>query len=577
MSYTRILFILITISPLFLSGFMVYKYSINVFLADEWDTPGHLLLMDCEGQLNYLEFLSQHNESRKLFPKLIYYSFAKIKGLDVKDVIFLRFFLLTLAVFYLCLRIKNAKLLFGKKIIIVFIIFALAFIPTQAISFLTSIQIITIIPPFLIILFFYYENKIKDLYTCFLYFSVCLISMFSFANGMLLWLICATPIVFGRPKTFQYFKVFIIGSLLFLPLCLFVYFFGYERPSIHPSFILGFEYPLKSFLYFLLWIGSPFASAMSNYEILGLTLFDPKILGIIVGGIVFVLIVYNSYKIIFRIGVKCFVNRFSLSPWFALLIYALISGIIASLGRSGLGIAQALSPQYPSISIWLYIGLFGLFVEAENKKRDGINLFFAICLVILVILSYPSGLHDMKMLGERCKEGELTVKLNSLIPDNPLFQWTSQYGLYPARNHVVKDQFNDLCKKGLIDFKMYDKEILEKNLSKKKPPTGGCFSYKIEKNKINIFGWAMLPHKLIPADFVLICHEENLDIKATTGLLLNTKRPDVSEHLNIRNQDDSWGFEKTILTSDFVWKNLSAYAVDKNSLELYPLLVLDRK
>jgi hypothetical protein len=51
---------------------------------DEWDTPGRQLASWCRGTLTISELFSQHNESRKFFPRLVYFALAAIGGWDVR-------------------------------------------------------------------------------------------------------------------------------------------------------------------------------------------------------------------------------------------------------------------------------------------------------------------------------------------------------------------------------------------------------------------------------------------------------------------------------------------------------------
>ena len=117
----------------------------------EWDTPGNLLVKELEDKTTFHDFISQHNESRKLFPKLLYYFSAKTIGLNIKHIVFLRYFIIILILCFVYHHIKesanNVNLLIKT-----FLISLLICIPTQSLSLL-YIQIITIVPPLCIFLF----------------------------------------------------------------------------------------------------------------------------------------------------------------------------------------------------------------------------------------------------------------------------------------------------------------------------------------------------------------------------------------------------------------------------------------
>ena len=69
----RFLIILLAIIPTVVLGWLVWKYSVNVPFMDEWDTPGRAFILSSQGQLTFEHLISQHNESRKFFPRLFFF------------------------------------------------------------------------------------------------------------------------------------------------------------------------------------------------------------------------------------------------------------------------------------------------------------------------------------------------------------------------------------------------------------------------------------------------------------------------------------------------------------------------
>ena len=51
---------------------------------DEWNTPGAQLASWYRGTLSFAELCSQHNESRKLIPRLIYLPLFRLAGWNVQ-------------------------------------------------------------------------------------------------------------------------------------------------------------------------------------------------------------------------------------------------------------------------------------------------------------------------------------------------------------------------------------------------------------------------------------------------------------------------------------------------------------
>src|SRR6266513_1922146 len=60
---------------------------------DEWYTPASQLASWCRGTLTITELFSQHNESRKFFPRLLYFALAAVGGWDVRKEMGLLFLL----------------------------------------------------------------------------------------------------------------------------------------------------------------------------------------------------------------------------------------------------------------------------------------------------------------------------------------------------------------------------------------------------------------------------------------------------------------------------------------------------
>ena len=72
----------------FFSFLFLHYTTVNVLWSDEWFTPGNLIHKDIisPDEVGIKDFFAQHNESRKFFPKIIYYISYKIGVLDTRIV-----------------------------------------------------------------------------------------------------------------------------------------------------------------------------------------------------------------------------------------------------------------------------------------------------------------------------------------------------------------------------------------------------------------------------------------------------------------------------------------------------------
>ena len=544
--------------PALFLGVLIYNNSHNVLLADEWDTPGHILLKSLDTNLCFQDFISQHNESRKIFPKVLYYSLSKISGLDITNVIFIRFGLSVLCFFLLLKLLKKQN----YQIFYSFIISILLFSPTQALSHLTSIQVITLIPPLLIILFYSFYKRLNNPGLFLFYISICVISTFSFANGMLIWIILFPAFCTELKNEVCYKRTLTLLAVLCFCTTLYIYFVDYSKPEIHPSIVEGLNRPFKSLRYLFLWLGSPFA----------ITYADSGFIGSIIGCTsLSVFLIFFITNFISKTDLKNKISSFYKSPWIALIAYSFVSGFVASLGRSGLGVLQALSPQYPSMAIWFYIGCIGFISSISNKRLIPIKQFSFYSLITVTLLSYPAGIKQMQFWGERCEEGLLTAKLKTFIPNNPLFNWKPNYGLYPSESHPVWERLEDLVNSEVLDLELFSDLDLMENLNNPQLDFAGTMTTHKSPTEVEFRGWAMIPEKARPADFIVICKRQNNDLVPFTGLLLNEKRKDVSQAHNNFNHNDLWGFRKKIYHIDSDSHTYEAFAVDQDNFNFYPI------
>ena len=165
----------------------------------------------------------------------------------------------------------------------------------------------------------------------------------------------------------------------------------------------------------------------------------------------------------------------------------------------------------------------------------------------------------------------LTAKLKTFIPNNPLFSWKPNYGLYPAESHPVWERLEDLANSEVLDLELFSVPDLMQNLNNPRLNFGGTMTTHRSPTGVEFRGWAMIPGKDKPADFIVICKRQKSDLVPFTGLLLNEKRKDVSQAHNNFNHNDLWGFRKKIYYNDSDSHAYEAFAVDQDSFNFYPI------
>jgi hypothetical protein len=162
----------------------------------------------------------------------------------------------------------------------------------------------------------------------------------------------------------------------------------------------------------------------------------------------------------------------------------------------------------------------------------------------------------------------LTLSLISQIPNNPLLVL-----LNPKPDSIVQKAIL-FKEKGILKYKKID--IASWIYGKLATPDGiGAGTYRIERTKkgeISISGWAVIPKKSRPADFVIITRMNELgNASLYTALSVGLKRPDAVQSLQEKAVLSS-GFYVSIKTEkDFEKYQYGVFAVDQRNHLLYSL------
>jgi len=108
---------------------------------DEWYTPGSQFASWCRGTLTLSDLFSQHNESRKFFPRLLYFALAGVGGWDVRKEMRAIFILVCIlcVLLLLLLRRTPGSTPISTSVGCAFMV-SLCFAPVQVENFLNCLQ-----------------------------------------------------------------------------------------------------------------------------------------------------------------------------------------------------------------------------------------------------------------------------------------------------------------------------------------------------------------------------------------------------------------------------------------------------
>ncbi|HKP93005.1 MAG TPA: hypothetical protein VJS88_03840, partial [Chthoniobacterales bacterium] len=187
----RIALLLLACLPVFLVFRMQVKYWVNIPIWDEWDTPGRTLLHFAQGKLAWSDFWAQHNESRKVFPRLIYLAINGPFGWDVRYGMVLTSLIAgTVSVFFLRQLRDPGMRSSGGVLFAWLLINFLLFGPSQSENYLCGYTFEILIPVLALCGCIAVNLSGRPLVYKVLWNSVlAIIATFSFAHGMILWLL----------------------------------------------------------------------------------------------------------------------------------------------------------------------------------------------------------------------------------------------------------------------------------------------------------------------------------------------------------------------------------------------------
>ncbi len=521
---------------------MILAFSVDIPYWDEWETPGMLYEQMAEGAVRPEEWTRFHNEARIPIPKMVYALVGRTAGWRVRGFMvagwLLALFTGGLVVRRLPFRLSSRR---GVSLAAAAAMALLLFTPAQIENQLWGFQWILFIPALLLAASHEVRQlRLHPVLTAGLCALLAFVATFSFANGMLCWLL---GFPFGawwlsrswafRPRLRQ---PEVAGSLLYgtaAAISIALYFHGYVKPGYHPPLSDALLHPGRGALYFLTWLGAPY-----------LPLSAPATQAAWFGAGIALLAAAAFFH-----AARTLVRRRDpadiapLQPWIEWMAYGLASGLITTLGRSGFGIAQASSSRYASFAVWVVIGSAGLVASlppragSASAARPPVRSWgIVLAALLLAVLSWRDRLPAFEARRSQQLQNLLTLRLAPHAPRNPLWPDLFISDIRPRLLH--------LHRAGFFRFDLVGDWLPGKLLQ----PDGdgaGWFHLDREPNgRLHVHGWAMLPPTGASADAVLLCRRTGEgDWAVVTGLRVQFERPDVVSALD-NNQLLRSGFSR---------------------------------
>ena len=347
----RALWIAVVALAAFVTVWMVAVYGVNVPLGDQ--IPIGRFLIDNHGRIfpRLGDLFAQHNESRKFFPRLVFFYLARLTHWNVKAEMFVE-------VLMACGIVACVAVFARRNLAVVALASLLIFSPVQWWNWLVGIQIVVFAPILMLCIALIALQSARPLWLRVAAAAVaCVIATFSYANGMLLWGVLLVPLWFVARKRWGVYVFWLVAALASVLL----YFHDYHRPHGSPPLESPLADPVHFIAYVFAFLGRPLSWSPWNL-----------VASISVGVVLVVAL---------AIGVAVAIRRRDVGavPAITIGLYALASTGATAIGRLRMSLPQALEARYTTFSIYLAVAVV-LLCSSLATHRAGVAA--AVALVV---------------------------------------------------------------------------------------------------------------------------------------------------------------------------------------------------
>lgn len=507
MSASGWLLLVSALAPALLALRIQKKNWINIPIWDEWDTPGQALLHYAQGTLSWADLFAQHNESRKVVPRLIHLAVASVAGWDVRH---------GMAMTFLCACGASACALFFLRrraalplfpVLIPWLLMNLfLFAPSQYENFLSGF-VFEIFLPFLCLFGCCAVNlsrfplPLKSLGNSL--FAV--ISTYTFAHGMLLWAF-AFPIP-NREEQSRGARFFLLWYAVYIVLggvAIACYFVGYQRPEIFPPpATLAQSGQVLEFI--VVWLGAVVRSPLVNARFTGA-----------LAGLLIIAAVGGTF-VVLRKNKELWQAYY---PWVLLLVFSLSSGATTAVGRVNIGVESAFNTlfygfsgmRYNATAVFAYVAVIGLVfslyedrIRSQPRWRNRFLTGLTVCYTLLAVAwieMLSEELTRVRQFQANRRRARTAVIWSNALPENPEIFLAYPYPEgFPPRVEEMRAA-------GVLKLPKVSDSLRQAIAAV--PPDGHLETGKLEvaqrraDGRFWFAGWARSPLKQAAADYVVL-------------------------------------------------------------------------
>lgn len=429
----------------------VTTHWVNVPHMDQWDIS-HVFIWHHSHQLTFEKLISQHNESRKLFPRLIFLGMGLVSGWDVRWEMVLSMIAAATTSVNLLFLLRGLGSGLWWRMSAWLLMNLVLFSPVQWDNWLWGIQLVAFIPPLMLTLGLVAASSGPLWRQAMVRSGLAFIATFSYANGMLLWALLLPAgflVLSPRGRAERDHRWFaILWYVVSAATTLWLYFHDYHKAPGKPASDLALSQPLEALRYYLAWIGSTLVPEGSPLSLKT---------RIVVGGSILAVFLTELMVVAAR---ACRDSLRRNLPWVILGLYALISGAATTFGRLGFGIQHAADSRYTTFSLYLLLAAIGLaaailpgLLRARGLRAclaGGIAAGVVVAFLILHVNAVKTSQWVLARFSECIDEGRLGLHLHKVLYDETRIRY-----LYPNVRFVLI-RADELAGMGLLGTPLPD-------------------------------------------------------------------------------------------------------------------------
>ena len=574
----RWLAFLLLLAPALSQLFLINRYGVDLPYSDQWDAVGRLFAKMDAGTLGIADFFAQHNEHRILFPLLIFYPLARLTHWNVRAELFVIWGIYVLLAWNLWLLMSETGFSLSRKSYwLFFAICVLLFSPLQWQNQLWGFQVGFVLPLLFIIASLRIALKGRHPWNFIGTILLGFACTFSIASGFMCWIL-TLPVLLMRGGTISWrdrkgwwavWCVAFAGSVA-------LYLHGYVKPSYPVSLWEELMSPAEAVLYWLTYLGSPFAFGTALAPV-GVSLEAGPVVALGLCGAA-------AYLWRWRRDASLIARAL---PWLMFALITVISATLTTIGRMGFGIGQALASRYVTFALPLPIGLavlavliLGHWCEREpSSKTAGVTRMWLVSLASMLAMLNVLGALKALDTWPRTEHSMLTAKalvetINLVSEPELLEKYVELQPVLPK----LRDQVNLLDKLGYLRPGVLKVDAPLSAICDPSAPGDARYGQLQQATNLpdhwfSLNGWAVLPEKGRAADAVLLTYDDAAGKPVLFGVAdvnqLRSYLPDAAEDI----VDPRSGWVKVFSRDKLpaAWNTVKAWAFDSETCRAYRL------